>query len=226
MASIDGGGGGRKKGKPQKLNTRVDFTPMVDMMMLLLTFFMFCTTLSKPQVMDLAMPMPDDEINKENEKPDTKESQAMTIILGADNKVYYYTGKPKEEDYQDYTTLKESTYPSATEGGFRDILAQRNSKVIKAMLELKREKAERGNRMSEEEFNERAKEIRADKDGQVVVIKPTEGATFENLVDALDEMAICSVGRYAVVDMTDGDNYLLQNYLTKGEFGKTGATPQ
>lgn len=223
MASIDGGGGGRQKGKPQKLNTRVDFTPMVDMMMLLLTFFMFCTTLSKPQIMDLAMPMPDDEIKKD-EKPDTKESQAMTIILGADNKVYYYTGKPKEEDYQDYTTLKETTYPSATDGGFRDVLAQRNSKIIDAMRKLKADKADKSKKMSDDDFKERAKEIRADKDGQVVVIKATEGATYANLVDVLDEMAICSVGRYAVVDMADGDNYLLENYLTKGEFGRTGGT--
>ena len=35
--------------KQKKMDTRVNFTPMVDMMMLLITFFMLCTTLAKPQ---------------------------------------------------------------------------------------------------------------------------------------------------------------------------------
>ena len=43
--------GGKKKGKQKKMNIRVDFTPMVDMNMLLLTFFMLCTSMSKPQTM-------------------------------------------------------------------------------------------------------------------------------------------------------------------------------
>ena len=44
----DSGKGG-KKGQQKKMKIHVDFTPMVDMNMLLITFFMFCTTLSKPQ---------------------------------------------------------------------------------------------------------------------------------------------------------------------------------
>ena len=45
---------GNKKGgksKQKKMTVRVDFTPMVDMNMLLITFFMLCTSLSKPQTM-------------------------------------------------------------------------------------------------------------------------------------------------------------------------------
>ena len=45
-----------KKGRQKKQTLRVDFTPMVDMNMLLITFFMFCTTLLKPQVMNISMP--------------------------------------------------------------------------------------------------------------------------------------------------------------------------
>ena len=48
--------GGKKKGRQKKQVLRVDFTPMVDMNMLLITFFMFCTTLLKPQVMNITMP--------------------------------------------------------------------------------------------------------------------------------------------------------------------------
>ena len=41
-----------KGSKQKKMTVRVDFTPMVDMNMLLITFFMLCTTLSKPQTME------------------------------------------------------------------------------------------------------------------------------------------------------------------------------
>jgi biopolymer transport protein ExbD len=41
----------QKASKQKKMQTRVDFTPMVDMMMLLITFFMLCSTLAKPQTM-------------------------------------------------------------------------------------------------------------------------------------------------------------------------------
>ena len=49
----------RGKGKQKKMTVRVDFTPMVDMNMLLITFFMLCTTLSKPQTMEISMPSND-----------------------------------------------------------------------------------------------------------------------------------------------------------------------
>ena len=51
MAEVntDKGKGDGKKGKQKKVNIRVDFTPMVDMNMLLITFFMLCTSLSNRQ---------------------------------------------------------------------------------------------------------------------------------------------------------------------------------
>ena len=59
MAEIQESSGNGKKGgksKQKKMTVRVDFTPMVDMNMLLITFFMLCTTLSKPQTMEISMP--------------------------------------------------------------------------------------------------------------------------------------------------------------------------
>ena len=55
----------KKESKQKKINVRVDFTPMVDMLMLLITFFMLCTTLSKPQTMELTMPSNDDTTTDE-----------------------------------------------------------------------------------------------------------------------------------------------------------------
>lgn len=225
MASIDTGGGEVQKGKPKKETIRVDFTPMVDMNMLLITFFMLVTTLSKPQVMEIAMPT--DQKIEEDQTPKVKESKAITLLLGEDDKVYYYVGKLDESAYSDYTTLKETTYSSNTSNeGLRSILLERNSDAVIKIRDLKIEKADRGSKMPEEEFRERSKEIKADIDALTVVIKPMETSTYKNMVDALDEMQICSVGKYAIVDVTDGDRFLLENYKTRGAFGAVNLAPR
>ena len=58
MAEIQDNGGGKKgKGsKQKKMAVCVAFTPMVDMNMLLITFFMLCTSLSKPHTLELSLP--------------------------------------------------------------------------------------------------------------------------------------------------------------------------
>jgi len=221
MASIESGGGEAKKGKPQQQTLRVDFTPMVDMNMLLICFFMFCTTLSKPQVMDIAMPTDDKNLD-ETEKDKVKESKAITLLLGNDDKVYYYTGMLDESAYEDYTSLKETDFSPA---GLRDLLLTRNADAVTKMRELKKEKA-KDKKMTEEDFKKKSDEIKNDRETQVVIIKPTDESTYKNLVEALDEMQICSIGKYAIVDMTDGDRFLVENYKTKGEFGRQNLAPK
>lgn len=109
MADIDvsGGDSGHKKGpgvkKAKKLSTRVDMTPMVDLGFLLITFFIFTTTMSTPSTMKMYMPK--DEKNPENQT-EVKESGALTILLGKDNGIFYYEGKLKE----DGSNFKSSTY--------------------------------------------------------------------------------------------------------------------
>lgn len=92
MAQIQEKGGGKQKGgkkRSKKSSTKIDMTPMVDLAFLLLTFFMLTTTFAKPQIMDITMPVKDP--NKEVETP-VKASNALTIILGEGNKLYYYQG--------------------------------------------------------------------------------------------------------------------------------------
>lgn len=218
MAEVQQSGGGEeKKGKPKRQVLRVDFTPMVDMNMLLITFFMFCTTLSKPQIMNIAMPS-DEKLTEEDEVK-VKESKSVTVLLGENNKVYYYEGMP---NYEDWTTLKETTYSPE---GLRALLLERNAGIVAQMRDLRKERAA-NKRMTEDEFKERAKEIKGNKEkAQVVVIKPTADANYRNLVDALDEMQICSVDIYAIVDLAEGDKFLLENYKTKGAHGAAQAAP-
>lgn len=215
MAEVNtGGGDDGKKGKPKKLNLRVDFTPMVDMNMLLITFFMFCTTLSKPQTMELVLPTNDKDVKKEDQNK-VEDSKAITIILGEKDKVYYYFGKAKPESYADPHFLVESNYGPQ---GLRKMLLEKNVALVTRMRKLRDMKQKK--QISDDDFKKQSKEIKNDDAGMVVIIKPTDGATYDNLVNVLDEMQICSIGKYAIVDLSEGDKYLVQNLTTGGSLSK------
>ncbi|HOJ37169.1 MAG TPA: biopolymer transporter ExbD [Ignavibacteriales bacterium] len=176
--------GGKKRGK--KLSTRIDMAPMVDVIFLLLTFFMLTTTFSKPQAMQLNMPVKADETTEKKEQ-DVKASNALTVILGPENKIYYYEGlatKPEDIKTTDYSA----------EG------------IRKILLKKKREIGE--DLAARDRLIEEAK--KAGKDPStikkiwklVVLIKPMDDSNYKNMVDILDEMNICAVSRYAIVDVT------------------------
>ena len=186
---------------------RVDFTPMVDMNMLLITFFMLCTTLSKPQTMEISMPSNDKSIT-EQQKSMVKASQAITLLLGADNKLYYYEGEP---NYKDYTSLKETSY---TPDGIRSILLQKNVAAVNKVRALKQQKLDL--KISEEEYRKQVSEIKSGKDTPTVIIKATDDASYKNLIDALDEMQICNIGKYVITDIAEADEFLMKNFDEKG----------
>lgn len=110
MAEVQQNSGGKgKKSAQKKMQIRVDFTPMVDMNMLLITFFMLCTTMIKSQTLTIALPSNEKVENQEN-MSQASADDAVTIILDAKRKagtnivdsvngqvvseVYYYFGKP------------------------------------------------------------------------------------------------------------------------------------
>ena len=187
MASIEGGGdSGHKKGpgvkKTKKLSTRVDMTPMVDLGFLLITFFIFTTTMSSPKALNLNMPKDtknDEELNK------AKESGALTIMLGKNNEVYYYEGQLLPDG---------SNFKSGTFATIRDEIINKKKEVMKTHVHD-------SNCPKIWAENKGDKNSCLDRDF-VVVIKPDEDATYRNTVDMLDEMTINNVKRYAMVDIT------------------------
>ena len=206
----------KKKGSRQKkAETRVDFTPMVDMMMLLITFFMLCTSLSKPQSMQLTMPSNDKNVN-EQDRGATKASQTITIYLAGNDAVYHVDGIP---NYDDPKCLKKTTWGAK---GLRDVLINhkteegytpvKNIKASKALLDAERAKDKT---MSDSVYNARLEKIKKGEleTGKVppltIIIKALDTANYKNLVDALDEMLICAIGKYVIDQVNDDDLKLL-----------------
>ena len=204
----------KQASKQKKKNTRVDFTPMVDMMMLLITFFMLCTTLSKPQAMQLTMPSNDKNVQDED-KSATKASHTITLILAGNDKIYHIDGLPK---YDDPTCLKETTWGK---DGIRKVLMSHVTEegiapVAKIMLAKQKldEKKIKYN-MVDSIYQKELSEL---KNGNIngekiptltIIIKPLDTASYKNMVDALDEMQICSIGTYVIDKISEDDQKLL-----------------
>lgn len=154
------------------MQIRVDFTPMVDMNMLLITFFMLCTTMIKSQTLTIALPSNEKVDNVEN-MSQASEDDAVTIILDAKRKtgsmdvdtvngkvvpvIYYYFGKPggpeglgtSPESIAAHNNLQESEFLSNDEKsgkarGIREIIQQRNKDVLTEINKLKEKYANGG----------------------------------------------------------------------------------
>lgn len=205
MAEIDSSGGGKHKGgkkKGKKLSTRVDFTPMVDLGFLLITFFMLTTSMNKPQTMEINMPVKEDKIEDGSK---VKASQAITLLLANDNKIVYYfvdptTGAPGTPQITNFSA-----------GGIRATLLKENKlrnnrldsiPIYKEMLNK--------NTINEDKYKSYVSDIKNDKNALIVVIKASDHSKYNNLVDILDEMLICNIGRYAVVDITQPEIDMLK----------------
>ena len=111
----------KKESKQKKMNVRVDFTPMVDMMMLLITFFMLCTSLAKPQAMHLTMPAKDQNL-QEQDKDKSKTELTVTLYLAPEGKLYSYI-IDKKEKFGEIDYLEEVTYGKE---GIRKVLSTYN----------------------------------------------------------------------------------------------------
>ncbi len=203
--------------KQKKMDTRVNFTPMVDMMMLLITFFMLCTTLAKPQAMQLTMPSNDKNVD-DQDKSVTKASHTITLYLGADDQIWYIAGLP---NYEDPSCVKKTTYGAK---GIRQVLINHTTeegvnpiaKIMVAKKELDAKKTAYNSKMTDEQYQQQLSLL---KKGQLpngekvptmtVIIRPLDTASYENMIAALDEMLICSIDKYVIDKINPEDQELI-----------------
>ena len=149
---------GKRGTRSKKLSTRVDLTPMVDLGFLLITFFIFTTTMSHATAMHLSMP--DD--NKIVDNPLVPESKTLNLVLKGDNKISYYYGIDSLHE-------QETNYSA---NGLRNVIQEKQKKVAaqyKSATET------------------------------IILIRPTKGASYQNIVNTLDEMTINGVTRYVLM---------------------------
>lgn len=236
--------GKKKKGAQKKMSIHVDFTPMVDMNMLLITFFMLCTTMIKSQTLTISLPS--NEKVEQNEMNKAKESEAITLILTTDrnengevkndesgrpmNTVYYYEGMPEIADADgdgliDNNKLKAEQFvgnDGKIQRGIRKILHDRNALVLsKIEVEKARwrnkEFAPGNSAANDSIYQARAREIRNDSTltRPVVIIKAAPEASWESLISALDEMQINQISRYQIDNINQTDSALILDYLKK-----------
>lgn len=182
-------GGGKGKSHQKKMQIRVDFTPMVDMNMLLITFFMLCTTMIKSQTLNIALPSNEKVDNTEN-MSQASADDAVTIILDAKrkkgsfdvdsvngkvvNEVYYYFGKPGGDAGmfgaggqvipENNNMQKTSFEPDEVKGGVptaRGIrkIIQERNKEV--LKEIEKLKADfRNGKITQEQYDEKAAAVR------------------------------------------------------------------
>jgi biopolymer transport protein ExbD len=166
-------------------------TPMVDLGFLLIIFFMLAIAMSKPNSMAVVFPdkTPSDmDLSYLDFGCTIKETMPLTIFLGDHDQIYYLDGIGADDE-------KAAAALKTTRPGFE----LRN--VIFAS-------------------QKRARALDPSDDGNssfVVVIKPTAGSTYKNMVDVIDEMAITKSRRYALVDdLTDAEKKLLGGRIPVG----------
>ncbi len=234
MAEVQQKESGGKKGAQKKMTIRVDFTPMVDMNMLLITFFMLCTTMIKSQTLQITLPTNDSNVKKE-QMNQAKESEAITLILDTEynennafrpktdpetgktiHNIYWYQGIADTTFTKPDFIQKERFVGDKREGGvkvqqgIRKILRGQNEAVMAKYDELKTKWKNR--EITKEAFDSLAKKNAADStlSRPVVIIKPGPNTTYEGLINALDEMNINQISRYSIQLPTHTDTLLLQ----------------
>ncbi|MES2332061.1 MAG: biopolymer transporter ExbD [Bacteroidota bacterium] len=145
--------------RSKKLSTRIDLTPMVDLGFLLITFFIFTTTMHESKGMSIVVP--DD---KPTTEPNTAgEAKTISLILQNDDVIHYYHGLDQ----------KGSQSTNYSVAGLRAVIQQKIREV-------------------KERFGSKADAI--------ILIKPTDGASYRNIVAVMDEMLINDVKKYVLME--------------------------
>jgi hypothetical protein len=122
--------------------------------------------------------------------------------------------------YDDPTCLKKTTWGK---DGIRKVLithvTEDNTQPIQQVMLAKAkldQKRHENPKFTQQMYDDELRKIKAGEiDGNkiqtmTIIIKATDNASYLNVVDALDEMQICSVGKYVIDKITPDDLKLLE----------------
>jgi len=210
MAQIIENNAGKSEGgkrKPKKHSTAIDMTPMVDLMCLLITFFMLTTAFSKPKAMEIVLPEKNDDTTKVK-SPQIPEARTLNIILGENEAIYWYIGLANPAK----PPLPVLTKTDLSKDGIRKLLLEKNKDVYQKITELK-DKITTGKLViPKDSISSEIKKIKnEDKIGPIVLIKAVDNIKYKEFVDIIDEMAITNIARYAVVDINPVELTMIQS---------------
>ncbi|MCX6328991.1 MAG: biopolymer transporter ExbD [Bacteroidia bacterium] len=193
------GKGGKKKAK--KHAPHIDMTPMVDLMCLLITFFMLTTAFAKAKVMDIILPEKVKDPTKQ-EAPRISASRTLNIVLGPNNRLFWYPGNVKPEEFNNLPPLFETNFSQDSVNSIRKLLLERNATLAKSIA-AKNDLVTRGELVvSQDSLHNIISKIKSDDaTGPIVLIKAYKKANYGNFVDILDEMNICGIAIYMFVDI-------------------------
>lgn len=144
---------------------RIDMTPMVDLGFLLITFFIFTSTMSESNATNLYLTAGEDETSE------IGASNALTVLLTGGDSIYYYHGK--------------------WEDAVRDKGIQLSSFDVSKGI---------GNAIRNKQ-----KALGIKSADMMLLIKPTQSSTYNNLMNVLDEVLINNVKRYAIMEPTKSE---------------------
>jgi biopolymer transport protein ExbD len=202
------GKGGKRKAK--KHAPHIDMTPMVDLMCLLITFFMLANTLNKPKIMEIVLPekiKPGEKI----ERPKAAESRTINLILGPEDKIYFYNGKA--EDPKTAPPLQVADFSSGPTG-IREILLDKNRALYKKISQFQDDILTGKLKIPHDSINAALGRIKKEDDtGPIVLIKAYKKATYGNFVDILDEMSIIGIAKNMFVDINWVEVKMLEDKL-------------
>ena len=111
------------------------------------------------------------------------ESNALSFLLGKNNTVYYYNGN------WDEAKMKGEIFKTTYSGieGLRKVINEKQHRL-----------------------DARIKTNKEGRDGLVLLIKPGNEASYENVVDLLDEATINMVKKYAVIKLSKEEDEFLK----------------
>ena len=200
---------GKKGGKRQakKHSTRIDMTPMVDLMCLLITFFMLTTAFSKPKVMVITMPEKEKDPNAPK-GPEIPKNRTLNILLTEGHKVYYYIGIADPKKPAEMPQIVKTNF---SKDGIRKFLLIKNKDLFTKIAEYRDKRVTGKTVVADTTADSAIKKMKKeDQKGPIVLIKADNKAKYKDMVDIIDEMAICNIASYAVVDMTPVEMELLK----------------